>query len=84
MLVTDALEIIPLSSKLRLHKRPAIVHSLKSTLRRSFFVFSEFSLEPFVCSMSGAAGCLDTNESVSAAMMMPVAAVFRPTPRVQS
>lgn len=72
MLVTDALEMIPLSSKLRLHSRPAMVHSLRSTLRRSLFAFSE-APNSSVCSDSEAAGCLDTNESVSTAMMRVVA-----------
>ena len=80
MLVTEALEMIPLSSKFRLHSRPAMVHNLRSTLRRSLFAFSEAS-KSSLCSMSEAKGCLDTKESVSTAMM-PVAAVSKPPLRI--
>ena len=36
MLVTDALEIIPLSNKLRLHNRPPMVQSLRDRLSGVF------------------------------------------------
>ena len=78
MLVTDALEMIPLSSKLRLHSRPAMVHSLRSTLKRSLFACSEAS-KPSVCSVSEEAGCL-VKISVSEAMIC-VAAIFESTLR---
>lgn len=41
--VTDALEMMPLSSKFKLQSKPAIVHSRRSTFDRSFFSILSFS-----------------------------------------
>lgn len=76
MLVTDALEMTPLSSKLRLHSRPAMVHSLRSTLKRRRFSFTEAS-KSSVCSESGEA-CRLVKISVSEAMICD-AAIFKST-----
>ena len=78
MLVTDALEMIPLSNKLRLHSRPAMVHSLTSTLKRRRFAFTESS-KSSVCSDCEEAGRL-VKTSVSEAMIC-VAAIFESTLR---
>lgn len=82
MLVTEALEMIPLSSRLRLHNRPAMVHSLRSTLKSSLLDFSEAS-ESSTCSASEVAGGLDTRELVSEAIMRALAA-FETIQRVES
>ena len=66
MLVTEALDIKPLSSRFRLQSKPAIVHSLQST-----FLFTAFSF--LRTSSTSSVVRLDTKEVFDAPYNLSVA-----------